>query len=298
MASPEPDFEKSTFSWIWDGVDVPVEELSRFQPRWEIPETIVLEADLGHRTGFEEAVESGIACARAGASGLHMHIRDESDQEVGDPGVWREAIDRIEAEVGPIPVNRGLRGRRFAESISQLDHGLFASVPIQPALEPGYVRAAVEAMRERRVVPDLIVFDPADVNLAMTQLFDPGVLESPSLWTLTLGYPLASMAVPGPSLMTRGLMHVVELIQAVDPRARIKVCATGRASSYTTTQAMLMGLDVRPGLGETPWRHPHRPELLEDAVTGVADAATVARALGREPMAPADYAAVLESLGG
>lgn len=114
----EPSFEKSTFSWIWDSVDVTTEELARFQPEWDIPGDIVVEADVGHRTSFDEAVRYGIDCARAGASSLHMHIRDEHDQEVGDPGVWREAIDRIQAEVGEIGINRGLRGTELRESLS------------------------------------------------------------------------------------------------------------------------------------------------------------------------------------
>jgi len=285
----EPSFEKSTFAWIWDSVDVTTEELARFQPEWDIPVDIVVEADVGHRTGFDEVVRYGIDCARAGASSLHMHIRDEHDQEVGDPGVWREAIDQIEAEVGEIGVNRGLRGKELRESLSHLEHGLFASVPIQPLLDPEYVRAVIAAMKENEVVPDLIIFDTADVNLAKTQLFDTGVLAPPALWTVSLGFPLMGMALPDSALMTRGLTHTVELIRRIDPEGIIKICATGRASSYTTTQAMLMGLDIRPGLGETPWRHPHRPERLESALVGVSDAITVAEALGRTPVSPASY---------
>lgn len=293
VGDTSPTFEKTTFSWIWDGVDVPFDDLARYQPPWDIRETIAIEADLGHRTTFDEAVASGIQCARAGACSLHMHIRDEFDKEVADPGVWRDAIDRIRSEVGPIPINRGLRGNTFDESVAHLNDGLFAAVPIQPILDPQYVRGVVEAMHERGVVPDLIIFDPADVNLAMTQLFDRGVLHSPALWTLTLSFPLYGMAMPTPELMIRGLLHVVELIRQVDPLAIIKVCAAGRPSSYITTQAMLLGLDIRPGLGETPWRVPHRPERLRDAVMAVTDAVTVARGLGRDPIDASEYSRML-----
>lgn len=45
---------------------------------------------------IEETVETAIACAEAGADGLHLHIRDKQGKHSLDPGIYSEALKEIE----------------------------------------------------------------------------------------------------------------------------------------------------------------------------------------------------------
>ncbi len=44
---------------------------------------------------LDELVETAIACNRAGADGIHLHVRDENDQHSLDVGLYREALAAV-----------------------------------------------------------------------------------------------------------------------------------------------------------------------------------------------------------
>ena len=110
------------------------------------------------------------------------------------------------------------------------------------------------------------------------------------MWLLVPGTPYYGMPVPNPSIAFRGIMLMVDAIRSIDETAHISVSASGRSSSYATTLAMLLGLHVRPGTGETHWRYPHDTALCtEDPAVLVSDAIQVASLLGRQPASAKQY---------
>ena len=57
---------------------------------------------------------------------------------------------------------------------------------------------------------------------------------------------------------------MVDQIRQIDPTSVISVCAAGRAGLYMTTLATMMGLHIRVGTEDTPWRHPNSDVRLKD----------------------------------
>lgn len=292
MTVPErPD--RTTTQLIWDGVEAPLETVRALQPPWPIPGRVGIRADIGHHHHGPEVVEHSIRCLEAGASAVHLHIRDADGADTGDLDLWREAVTRIRAHDPDVMIDSGLRGSTLQERLAHIEEGLFDIVPLLATWDPSYLAVPLRAMRERGVRPEICVWDGTDIATAATGLIASGHLELPAMWLIVPGTPYYGLPMPSPTLMVRGAMHLMEQIQAVDPGAHISFSAAGRASSYLTTLGMMLGHHVRPGIGETPWRWPHSDAPSDDPAVLIADAVTVARALGREPASPAEYRAML-----
>ena len=69
----------------------------------------------------------------------------------------------------------------------------------------------------------------------------------------------------------------------------ISVCAAGRASLYMTTLATMMGLHIRIGTEDTPWKYPNSDERLKDNLEMFNMARDIAGLLGRKPASANDY---------
>ena len=57
---------------------------------------------------------------------------------------------------------------------------------------------------------------------------------------------------------------MVDQIRKIDPTSVISVCAAGRATLYMTTLATMMGLHIRIGTEDTPWKYPNSDEHLKN----------------------------------
>lgn len=288
------DPSKTTTALIWEGVEEDPAEFGRLQPPWPIPTSVAIKADVGHHFQAAEVIDASVASVRAGACAVHLHIRDEQDRDSGDLGLWREVIGEIKQQAGDVPIDSGLRGTTYEERMSHIRERLFDICCVIPTWEHGYMTRALNEMREHGVKPEFCIWDTTDIGIAKSRFVDKGLLEPPTSWLLVPSTAYYGMPMPTPVLMARGLIHLIELVQSVDPDGVITVCASGRPSSYATTQSMLLGHHVRPGLGETHWRYPHRDD--DGHVTTpdlVADAVAVARALGRDPATPDEYRAIL-----
>ena len=79
------------------------------------------------------------------------------------------------------------------------------------------------------------------------------------------------------------------VMSGVREEDEIMVCASGRASNYLSTLAMLLGLHVRVGMEDTIYRHPHRDDLLKSNRETIESAARIAAELGRTVASAHDY---------
>lgn len=279
--------------WLWRGVEASKEDISSIQPMWDIPADVVVTADIGHRHEAPEVTRLSIAAAKAGASAVHLHIRDDAGVDTGDLDLWTSVVEDIRKEAPKIVIDAGLRGGSFEERLARVRRGLLDVVPLNPTVEPEYLRKAAALIEENGARVALVVFDGADVALAESQLIDRGVLARPTAWLVDAGAAYFGMPMPNPILMTKGLVHLIELIRNADPDAYIMVCPAGRAATYMTTLAMLLGHHIRPGMGESWWRYPHRESGPLDPIELVSEAIAVARLLGREPAPPETYRRLL-----
>jgi 3-keto-5-aminohexanoate cleavage enzyme len=125
------------------------------------------------------------------------------------------------------------------------------------------------------------VYSDGDVDNADRYLIKTGLLEKPYYWIILPALP-GGVPMHNPRQMVHSLMHVCELIYDIEPESIIIVCASGRASSYLATMAMLLGLHVRVGMEDTIWDYPHKDDLITSNAGNFKRYKAIAGLLGRE----------------
>lgn len=241
-----------------------------------------------------EILQSARECALAGASAIHLHVRDDQGYNVLDVERFQEVIYPLREEFPGISIDGclvcALQGE-WAQMRRALDEGLLDGVPINPtAVFTGdslFAKPIPMMLEKTRLVleaganPILAVYTDGDVYNAERFLFRSGLVEGPQAWCVLPGLPGCS-PMENPRQMVDGLMRLTALIHDVDPDGTVMVCSAGRASSYLVTVAAALGLHIRVGMEDTVWRWPHRQDKMESNVSAFENAKTLATLLGRE----------------
>jgi len=281
------------------------------QKKWEIPKKIIIKAAVtgalfsktenpNHPCTPEEIKAAIAESIEAGASSVHIHLRDKSGLPTGDIKLYHEMINPLKEKYGEDLLIDGcaLFGATFEEVMRPVTEGLFEVCPVNTtavyigdtlfSMPPQTMRAAVKIMQSLKCKPQIAVYTAGDITNAKRYLIDTGILEKPYYWIIVPNLP-GCFPMPDPLAMAEGLSFLVRRIIEIDAASVIMVCASGRAANYLSTLAMLMGLHVRVGMEDTIYRHPHEDELLKSNREAVESAIRIAAELGREVATAHDY---------
>lgn len=148
----------------------------------------------------KQIAEDTIACVKAGASLVHLHVRDEQGQLVEDTGVFRATIDMIRREVDVIIQGstggmsdlgaadrctalkvRGVEMASLNLGSSNFGDGVYINSPAD-------IRYWAQKMKEKQIKPELQVFEPGMVETAL-QLQKDDLLDDSLLFSFSLGFP-------------------------------------------------------------------------------------------------------------
>lgn len=281
-------------------------------PKWDVPEKVVISQTINGAfyskksnpnlpVTAEEIIKSARECAALGPSTVHVHVRDKDGYNVLDPELFHRCIDPVTKEF-PMPVFDGcmvpFQAGEWDKMISVLSDRLLEVTPINTvaaycgdtlfAKPPHVMIEKTRLCQELGVKPQIAIYSDGDIDNANRYLIKTGLLEKPYFWILLLTLPGGS-PMYNPRSMVTTLMHHVEKIRDIDPDSVIMVCASGRASSYLATLAMLMGLHIRVGMEDTIWRWPHKDNLIESNATCFSQYKMMAGLLGREVATGNDY---------
>jgi 3-keto-5-aminohexanoate cleavage enzyme len=271
----------------------------REQPRWHIPEKLLLKAALvgtpikrttnpHHPYTVEEIRNEAIKCIETGATSIHFHPREDDGSVVLDPERYLDKLRRI---IEPLKETYGDRviidgctaTLPFPGEAALIKSGLFEEAPVNAySIAPRrLVEAEAQLMREYGVKPQIAIYCDGDLDRARRWLIEPGLVEKPLYWIIVPAYIIGCTPMPNPIAMTQALIWLVSRIREIDSESVIMVCMSGRPSSYLSTQAMLLGLHVRVGMEDSIYRWPHRDDLIDSNATVVADTVRICEALGR-----------------
>lgn len=282
-------------------------------PPWDIPEKIIISAaitgaffredDNPHQPLTTDAIrQQAMECADAGASTVHIHVRDdrgyntlslERFQAVVDP--LREAHPDLAVDGCFVPAITG----EWEEMKRALDAKVFDAVPINTTAtyvgDALFVKPIPVILEKTRLIqeagakPLIAVYTDADVNNADRLLFKSGLVEpGSSYWAILPALPGCS-PMGNQRQMIDGLTRIASLIYDVDPDATIVVCAAGRASMYLVTVAAAMGLHIRVGMEDTVWLWPHRQDKIQNNLQMLELAKNLAGVLGRDVATQREY---------
>ena len=318
---PNPLGQKEEFQCIWMpyglpeivdpegtmyGIDVEV------QPKWDIPKKVFISQTIvgafyskkgnpNQPITPDEIRDQALECLAAGAPNVHIHVRDEQGYNVLDPELFHYVIDPIREQYPDrivcgcmVPFQKG----EWEKMIECLQDGLLDQTPINTVAAfcgdtlfckpPHVMIEKTRICQELGVKPQIAVYSDGDIDNADRYLIKTGVLEKPYYWIILPNLPGGS-PMQNPKAMVEGLMHLVNRIKEIDEDSQIVVCASGRASCYLTTLALLLGLHIRVGMEDSVWRWPHRDEKIGRNIDTYLAAKQTIELLGREIIEPAEF---------
>ncbi len=231
----------------------------------------------------EEIAADAIACADAGASVVHLHVRDEDGQPVHRRDLYERAIGPIRdkvpevvicvttsSRVGPDPEHRmiglGL-DPELRPDFGSLTLGSFNFPSVISANPPDQIVALLERMGEQGIRPELEVFELGMVN-TLHALRDRGLIPDPPVVNVLLGSLGSAPAFIG------DLARIVERLPA---DAEWAAAGIGIYQRPITIAAAAMDGNVRTGLEDNPRGHGDTDQWSNvDAVSFAAEAAALA----------------------
>lgn len=249
----------------------------------------------------EQIANSALEAAAAGASVVHIHVRDPA---TGAPSMeldlYREVIQRIRAVDPLLVINLTTGpGGRFVPSednprvaapgttllppekrvehiaalrpdICSLDLNTMNSGAQVVINTPRNVSRMAHIIREAGVKPELEVFDSGDIHLAL-DLIKEGVLDGPGLWTIVTGVKYGFSTTPETLFYARNLL----------PRGAVwSAFGIGRFEFPIVAQSWLAGGHVRVGLEDNIYIS--RGVLAESNAQLVARARDIVLSMGGE----------------
>ncbi len=282
------------------------------QPPWKVPEKVVISQTINGAFYTrnanpnipitpEEIYASAKPCAEAGASTVHIHVRDKQGYNALDPELFRRVIRPLREEF-PMPVYDGcmvpFQDGEWPKMVDVLTERLLEVTPINTvaafcgdtlfAKAPHVMIEKTRLCEELGVKPQVAVYDDGDIDNADRYLIKTGVLKKPYYWIILPTLPGGS-PMHNPRSTAYGLLHMTGLIYDIDPESIIIVCAAGRASSYLAIFALFLGLHVRVGMEDTVWVYPHKNDMIKNNAEHFKMFKSIAELMGRQVATGDEY---------
>lgn len=237
----------------------------------------------------------------AGASTVHIHVRDENGYFKLSNDLLHEVVDPLKAEFPDLAVDgclvAGLEGD-WAELEQTLASGVLDASPVNSTAT--YIGDSLLAkptpilMEKTRLileaggVPEIAVYNDGDVSNADRYLIKSGLIKTPAVWLMLPALPGCS-PMENPRQMMESTLRITNLIRDVDPGALIVMCCAGRASMTLATFAASIGLHIRIGMEDSYYLWPHRDDLIESNLQTFKLAQKISEAVGRPIATRSEY---------
>lgn len=242
----------------------------------------------------DEIVADIKACAEAGASVAHIHVRDKDGKPTSERELFAQILDGLDKENVDIirQLSTGARGGEntiaWRGQMLDLPQAQMASLATGSsnfpasvnANSPDLVIALAKKMKENKVKPEIEAFDVAMISNAV-RLAKKGVLESPLHFNMVMNVPGSIEGTP------KNLMFMVD---SIPEDATWTVSAIGSKQMNLIPLAIAMGGNVRTGLEDVvEFPKGHKASNVELVKRCVA----IAKAMGREVATPAEAAEIM-----
>lgn len=242
----------------------------------------------------EQIADSAIASAQAGATIVHIHVRDpETGQGSRDVALYREAVERVRDNGVDVVINTtaGMGGDLYLDAqdpsgfapgtdlvsgvarlahveevspdICTLDCGSvnFGDGSLVYVATPDMLRDGAKRIQELGVRVELEVFDTGHLWMANT-LVAEGLIDAPPMYQLCMGIPFGAPADP---------VLLATMVEQLPPDAVWASFALGRLQMPWVAQSVLLGGHVRVGLEDNLYlgrgNKATNPQLVANAVT-------------------------------
>lgn len=244
----------------------------------------------------EEIAQSGIEAWRAGASLLHIHVRDpKTGLGTQDLSIFKEVVDRIRSETDAIlclttsgipgrnlPVSERLQPLSLQPELVSFDAGsinMGENVFLNPK---EFLDALAKETLEKGIKPELEVFEVGMVYTCLKYL-EKGMMKPPLHFQFVLGTPNGMPAT------AKSLLHLTEVIPG---NSTWSVIGVGPGQLPMAMIAMTLGGHVRVGLEDNVYYS--RGVLAKTNAELVERVVRIAKEFGREIATPSESRKILQ----
>lgn len=200
----------------------------------------------------DEIIESALACYEAGASAVHIHVRNEDDTASMRYDFFEKIVTGIRQAKCPIVINLTSSGgqgfswdertkpfRELKPDMATFDAGTMNWLNSVVFMnEPKFLEQCGKQMIESGVKPEIEVFDMGMLNTAKYYL-KTGILQEPAHFQLCLGAP------GGMEATTESLLYMVNHLPE---KCTWSAFGIGKGSNEVMMAALALGGNVRVGL--------------------------------------------------
>jgi uncharacterized protein (DUF849 family) len=261
----------------------------------------------------EQIANEGIAAAKAGATIVHIHVRDPKTGKASlELAHYKEVVERIRASKVEVLINLTTGpGARYTPSdtdpvgngpgttmkspefrvqhvqelqpdicsldIATMNFGEYAFVNTPP-----HLRRMAELIRKTRAKPEIEVFDLGHVRLA-AEMVGKGLFDAPPLFQLCLGVPWGAPA------STEGMLAMKSLLPEGALWAAFGI---SRFQFPMVAQAVILGGHARVGLEDNLYID--RGKLAPGNAALVEKAVEIIKSLGDHPASPDEARKILQ----
>lgn len=242
-----------------------------------------------------EIAQSGIEAWKAGASVLHVHVRDpETGLGTQNLSVFKEVVDRIRDKTDAIlclttsgipgrnlPISERLQPLSLQPEMVSFDAGsinMGENVFLNPK---EFLDALARKTMERGIKPELEIFEAGMVHTCLNYL-EKGLIKPPPHFQFVLGTPNGMPAT------VKSLLHLTEIIP---PGSTWSVIGVGPGQLPMAMIAMAMGGHVRVGLEDNIYYS--KGVLAKTNAELVERIVRIAGELGRKIAAPGEARTLL-----
>lgn len=230
-----------------------------------------------------------IACAKAGAGMVHLHVRDRHGRLTPDLADFKDTVERIikETDIVVEASTGGVSAMTIEERCAPLSYDAVecaslnvGSVNLGDAVYAnpiGDVKKCVKAIIDQGKTPEVEVFELGMIHTTR-KLYEDFTFRDPLLLSIVLGHEGAAPATSE---------ALIALRAAIPPNMAWGITHAHRQSNDIITAAIAMGArTVRIGFEDSPYIEPGRK--VASNLPLVEHCVTLLRAMGKEPMTPAE----------
>jgi 3-keto-5-aminohexanoate cleavage enzyme len=243
----------------------------------------------------EEIAQAGIEAWRAGASILHIHVRDpKTGLGTQDVVIFKEVVDRIRSETDAIlclttsgipgrnlPITDRLQPLTLCPELVSFDAGsinMGENVFLNPR---EFLDVLAKETLSRGIKPELEVFEVGMVYTCLRYL-EKNLLKPPLHFQFVLGTPNGMPAT------VKSLLHLCEIIPE---ESTWSVIGIGPGQLPMAMMAMVMGGHARVGLEDSIYYS--KGVLAKSSAQLVERVVRIAKEFGREIATPSDAKKIL-----
>ena len=241
----------------------------------------------------QDIIAAAIACYEAGASIIHIHVRDAQGNATQDGRLFREVVEGIRARCDVITqVSTGGAVWMSAEERLQ-------SIECQPDMATlttgtvnfgdsvfmnnrGLVEQFARRLRELGIVPEIEIFDVGMLDETM-RLYKMGLITDPLHFDFVMGVPGGLGADPA---------HLIHMVRCLPPGSTWSVAGIGRHQLTLAAIALAMGGNARVGFEDNIYYR--KGQLAHSNAQLVARIARIAHELDRPVATPAQAREILQ----